>query len=77
MNKKIQRHTWGLREALFQEWDAMRSGEIEPKRAMASAKLAQVILHSVEVEMAYTAQVNRAKEGDALPIARELRLGPA
>lgn len=77
MSNRIQRHTWGLREALFHEWEGMRSGKIDPKRAMASAKLAQVILQSVEVEMAYTRQVNAAKEGDALPIAREIRLGAA
>lgn len=77
MSSKIQRHTWGLREALFQEWDAMRAGKIDPKQAMAAAKLAQVILHSVEVEMVYVAQVNRAKEGDQIAIAREIRLGAA
>ncbi len=77
MTDKVQRHTWGLREALFQEWDALRAGKIDPKRAMASAKLAQTIMQSVAVEMVYVAQVNRAKEGDQLPIAREVRLGKA
>lgn len=77
MNKKIQRHTWGLREALFDEWEALRRGDIPPSRALASAKVAAVILQSVEVEMAYTKQVNNAKDGDVLPIARELRLGAA
>ena len=77
MSKRIQRHTWGLREALFEEWEALRRGDIAPSRALASAKVASVILQSVEVEMAYTRQVNNAKEGDVLPIARELRLGAA
>lgn len=77
MSKKIQRHTWGLREALFEEWEALRRGDIPPSRALASAKVAAVILQSVEVEMAYTKQINNAREGDALPIAREIRLGAA
>ena len=77
MSKRILRHTWGLREALFEEWEALRRGDIPPSRALASAKVASVILQSVEVEMAYTRQVNNAKEGDILPIARELRLGAA
>lgn len=77
MSKKIQRHTWGLREALFEEWEALRRGDIPPSRALASAKVASVILQSVEVEMAYTKQINNAREGDALPIAREIRLGAA
>jgi hypothetical protein len=77
MNKKIHRHTWGLREALFEEWEALRRGDIPPSRALASAKVAAVILQSVEVEMAYTKQVNNAKSGDVLPIAREIRLGAA
>lgn len=77
MSKRIQRHTWGLREALFEEWEALRRGDIPPSRALASAKVAAVILQSVEVEMAYTKQINNAREGDALPIAREIRLGAA
>jgi hypothetical protein len=77
MNKKIQRHTWGMREALFEEWEALRRGDIPPSRALASAKIASVILQSVEVEMAYTRQINATKEGDALPISREVRLGAA
>lgn len=77
MSKRILRHTWGLREALFEEWEALRRGDIPPSRALASAKVASVILQSVEVEIAYTRQVNNAKEGDILPISRELRLGAA
>jgi len=77
MSKRIQRHTWGLREALFEEWEGLRNGTISPSRALASAKVAGVILQSVQVEMAYTKQINNAKTGDALPIAREIRLGAA
>jgi hypothetical protein len=75
MNHKIQRHTWGLREALFQEWEALRAGKIDARRAAASAKMAQAILHSVEVEMSYVHQVNRLKEGDQHPISTHIRLG--
>ena len=77
MSNKIQRHTWGLREALFHEWEALRAGRIDPRRAQAAAALARTILQSVEVEIAYTDKVNKAKDGDLTPISREVRLGPA
>jgi hypothetical protein len=75
MSNKIHRHTWGLREALFQEWEALRAGKIDARRAQASAALARTIMQSVEVEMAYTDRVNRAKDGDMHPISAHVRLG--
>lgn len=75
MSNKIQRHTWGLREALFEEWEGLRKGTVPASRALASAKIAQTILQSVAVEMAYTKQINNAKPGDLAPISAHVRLG--
>ena len=75
MNAKIQRHTWGLRDALFQEWDALRSGKITHQHARASASLAAVILKSVEIELHIVRHMNTAKDGEHQAIAREIRLG--
>jgi hypothetical protein len=75
MSHKIERHTWGLREALFREWEDMRRGHITPQRAAASAKMAQAILKSVEVEIAYVQHVRKAKDGELTAISAHVRLG--
>ena len=72
---KIERHMWGLREALFQEWEGMRSGNINPQRAAASAKIAQTILMSLEAERHYIEHVNRAKDGELTAVQTHVRLG--
>jgi hypothetical protein len=77
MNKKIQRHTWGLRDALIDEMDALRMDKITPERARAMASLGAVVLKSVEVELQVVNHWNRAKEGDTQAISREIRLGAA
>ena len=77
MSSKIQRHTWGLRDALFQEWDALRADKISVGRARASAALASAILRSVEVEIGLVRHINTAKDGEERAIAREIRLGSA
>jgi hypothetical protein len=77
MSGKIQRHTWGLRDALFQEWDALRADKISVGRARASAALAAAILRSVEVEIAVVRHMNSTKEGEVQAISREIRLGGA
>lgn len=75
MSHKIERHTWGLREALFAEWEAMRAGKIDARRAMASAKIAQAIMQTVNVEMKIARQWNGVKSGDFTAISSEFRLG--
>jgi hypothetical protein len=79
-NHKIARHTWGLRDALFEEWEALRKGKVTVAQARATAALAGAILKSVEVELAYVDHVNRVeKDGGkgVLAISREIRLGGA
>jgi hypothetical protein len=52
MKKEVmERSTAGLREIMCEELDKLRSGEIEPSRAQATAKLAQQILVSVQLEI--------------------------
>ena len=48
---KTPRTSSGLREALFGELDAIRSGEGSPQRASAAAKLAREIINSVKMEV--------------------------
>jgi hypothetical protein len=74
-NHKIERHTWGLREALFREWEALRKGEIPISRAMASAKLATAILQSVETEIKLVNHQNNTEPGKPTAISAHVRLG--
>lgn len=53
----VDRSSAGLRNALFDEIDALRRGEGDPQRAMAVAKLAQNILATAKMEY----QVSREK----------------
>lgn len=48
---KTQRTSAGLRDALFDELDSLRSNQSDPKRAMAVAKLAQQIVNTVDIEL--------------------------
>ena len=45
------RSSAGLRDALFDELDALRSGDANPARANATARLASEIIHTVEMEL--------------------------
>ncbi|MHA2085641.1 MAG: hypothetical protein ACXAB9_11865 [Candidatus Thorarchaeota archaeon] len=53
MPNKIQRTSSGLRDALFGELDALRSGEATPARAGAAARLAREIISSVQMELSF------------------------
>jgi hypothetical protein len=48
--KAVERNSAGLRNALFDEIDALRRGDGDPQRAMAVAKLAQNILATAKME---------------------------
>lgn len=50
---KLGRNTVGLREALFEEWEALREGTSNPARARSIAMMANTILQSVQVEIEY------------------------
>ena len=46
-----ERTSRGLRDALFEELDGLRNGEIEPLRASAVAKLAVQIINTAMIEV--------------------------
>ena len=50
-SKFTQRTSAGLCEALFQEFDLLRSGESDPHRAGAVAKLAVQIINTKKLEL--------------------------
>ncbi len=51
--KSLVRNTVGLRDALFEEWEALRDGSSNPARARSIAMMANTILQSVQVEIEY------------------------
>lgn len=60
----VSRTSAGLREALFQEIEALRAGKSDARQAMAVAKLAQQIVNSVRVEIEFA---SKFKTGEKLP----------
>lgn len=57
----INRSTSGLRTALFEEMEALRSGASDAQRARSVAMMANSILQSVQVEIEYHKYVNANK----------------
>lgn len=47
----VERSFSGIREALFDDWDRLRQGKISTDNAKASARMADVILGSVETQI--------------------------
>jgi hypothetical protein len=74
---KIPRTSSGLRDALFDEWDALRAGESNPQRAQAIAKLACQVINSVKIEIEFHSHVNSAPAGSAMPMSKPLNLASA
>ena len=63
--QKVRRTMGGLREALFEELDALRGGEITPSRARASASIGNAIVQSVSTEItASSSNGSATKLGD-------------
>lgn len=57
MPTKTVRSTKGLRDALFDEMDALREGKTTPHISSAMAKLAVQIINSVRLEIEYQKHV--------------------
>lgn len=51
--KATSRTTHGLRDVLFDEIDALRTPDADPRRALAVAKLAQQIIGTAKVELEF------------------------
>lgn len=71
----ILRTSSGLREALFDELDALRAGRSDPRRAAAVAGLAKQIVESVKLEIVFAEHSRRAAAGEPIALAAPLRLG--
>jgi hypothetical protein len=67
VNGKIDRSADGLREALFDAIDGLRSGAIDEKRANAIANQANVILKSIDTQVAFERLRLEKKAPEALP----------
>lgn len=72
--KSIPRTSAGLRDALFDEWDALRRGESNPQRAQAIAKLACQVVNSVKMEIEFYSHVNSSADGSEIPMSKPLKL---
>ena len=59
----VVRNTVGLRDALFEEWEALRDGSSNPARARSIAMMANTILQSVQVEIEYHKYVSDIGKG--------------
>ena len=70
----ISRTSAGLRDALFDEMDALRKGESNPRRAQAIAKLACQIVNSVKMEIEFYSHVHSAVDKSNLPMSKPLQL---
>lgn len=62
--KKVERTSAGLREALFDELDGLRSGETNATQANATAKIAGTIVDTVNMEMAALKLMQRTPKAD-------------
>lgn len=73
----VARSAQGLRDALFAEIEELRSGEGNPSKAMAVAKLAQQIISITKTEIEFNESVIRhAQSGHALALG-DMPLGIA
>lgn len=76
----ITRSTTGLRTALFEEMEALRSGTSSAQRARSIAMMANSILQSVQVEIEYHKYVNAnapriANHSKIVELGTEIALG--
>lgn len=58
--KTYERTTEGLRDLLFDEMDLLRQGQIDDRRARATANLARQIIESVRVQVQFQRVVNES-----------------
>jgi hypothetical protein len=74
----VERTSGGLRDAIFDELDAIRNGNSNPTRANAVAKLAGSIVETVRMEIEvqkYARTVDDKKPMANAPLGESLRLG--
>lgn len=72
---KIDRTMTGLRDALLDEWDALRAGRGDIKQATAAATLARQVLASVKIEVMFAQHARGIVPGEAIAMEKPLRIG--
>ncbi len=78
--KKVEpviRSTQGLRDALFDELDALRNGDSNPGRASAMSKLAVQIINSAVVEIEFQRNIQSMPTNKGLALGSPIKLGRA
>lgn len=63
----VARTSAGLREALFDELDGLRSGRTTPNKANATAKLADQIINTVRMELDVERHISRIGQQPVTP----------
>ena len=71
----VSRTSAGLRDAIFDEIDAIRSGQSNPTRANAVAKLANGIVETVRMEIDVQKHLAKTAGGPKIASASESSLG--
>ena len=74
---KIDRTTNGLRDALFDEINSLRSGESDANKSIAVANLAKQIINVAKVELEFQRVMMQAEEAGSPISIGNLRLGSA
>src|SRR5258706_786858 len=74
-SSKVERTSKGLRDALFDEIDALRDGSSNAARARSVAMLANSVLQSVVAEIEYHKYVSDVSKGAAVAKLGVLELG--
>lgn len=72
--KPVERTSAGLRDAIFDEIDAIRDGTSNPTRANSVAKLAAGVVDTVRMEMEFQRHLRQVSEEgeDAQPARTEI-----
>lgn len=72
---KVKRNTQGLRDVLFDEIEALRTGDGDPSRALAVANLAKQIINVAKVEIDYHREMVKMAESGNAPKLGTMELG--
>lgn len=70
----VVRTSAGLRDALFEEMDALRNGKSNPSRAASMSKLAVQIINAAKMEAQFQDKVQQTANGESV-ISKPVLLG--
>ncbi len=72
---EIERTSSGLRDALFDELDALRAGVSNPAKANATAKLANGVIDTVKMELEVQRHAERFKNITETALGKPIAFG--